>query len=36
MDLADLFLDLCIQFVDRGTLMGPEQPLNESSREGEG
>lgn len=36
MDLADLFLDLCVQFADRGSLMGPEQPLNEPSREAEG
>lgn len=34
MDLADLFLDLCVQFVDRGNLMGPEQPLmNQAERE---
>ena len=36
MDLADLFLDLCVQFVDRGSLMGPEQLLSERSREAEG
>lgn len=36
MDLADLFLDLCVQFVDRGSLMGPEQLLSEPSREAEG